>query len=844
MTHRQALASWGSFVVLLAAFLLGPILFGQEKRSPAPEKLLPAEALLYVGWDGSEAHQDAWKKTAAYDALIQSGLGGLVVKLSALAEREVGPEPVRMVMTSLEHLSRQGLYLAAAAPSVEQGPPLPQLTVVVPKAGGAIGQINALLDQSGVRDFHTQMVDGRKVTRGRLPELPAAEIGWWAEGSHLVIAVGVGAVDSALEVAQGKSPNITQNPVWKKYQSRAEFEQALVAWIDLGTIRQRVSGFPIPGPNPNQPTTVDEVLKTLGLDQIGPLACRWGFRGEALWSETTLEAPGPHTGVLEFADQKPLSLSELPPLPAGTDGFYAGRHDWSKTAQGMLRIGTALMQRFGPPGSPTGDQFLAHLKQVSGLDLQKDLLDPLGDVMVLYGDSRQGLFGMGIGLAISVDDAAKARASFDKLLAHLAQAAGPDMRVKTSQRGEGTIKTLEFPELPVISPALTVSDKWLVIGLYPQTVDSFLMRQAGKLPAWEPTDTVKQALADLPKSYTSFTYSDPREGLRATLGVAPMLISLVQMDMARSRPQPLPGRSMPESPVSLADFPPSELVTRTLFENVSVCSVTKAEIRWTSRTSVPSVPLLGGAGISSGGAAVPVLVALLLPAVQQAREAARRTQSMNNLKQIALALHNYHDTYQAFPAGTHQNDKLKADKRLSWQADILPYIDQAAVFNQIDFKKSWEDEVNARMVAVQVPVLLNPGVAAPRNPQYASTHYVGLAGIGNDAYTLPVRDKRAGVFGYNRVTRIQDILDGTSNTIGVTEASKDYGPWSAGGPSTIRALTKKPYINGPDGLGGPFRGGMNVMMMDGSVRFVSENIDPNVLEALTTIAGGEAVGNF
>ena len=135
------------------------------------------------------------------------------------------------------------------------------------------------------------------------------------------------------------------------------------------------------------------------------------------------------------------------------------------------------------------------------------------------------------------------------------------------------------------------------------------------------------------------------------------------------------------------------------------------------------------------------------------------------------------------------------------------------------------------------------------NPQVAdntqgATHYVGIAGIGKDAATLPVTDKRAGAFGYNRKLRFRDIKDGASNTIGVAEASKGYGSWGAGGKPTIRSLTKKPYINGPDGIGSPFPGGMNAMILDGSVRFISENIDPTVMEALVTINGGERIGNF
>ena len=100
------------------------------------------------------------------------------------------------------------------------------------------------------------------------------------------------------------------------------------------------------------------------------------------------------------------------------------------------------------------------------------------------------------------------------------------------------------------------------------------------------------------------------------------------------------------------------------------------------------------------------------------------------------------------------------------------------------------------------------------------------------------------MFGYNRKTRFADITDGTSNSIMVAESTGNTGPWGQGGASTIRALTQQPYINGPDGIGGPFRGGCHVLMCDGSVRFVSENIDSTVMENLSTIQGGEVVNDF
>jgi type II secretory pathway pseudopilin PulG len=294
-------------------------------------------------------------------------------------------------------------------------------------------------------------------------------------------------------------------------------------------------------------------------------------------------------------------------------------------------------------------------------------------------------------------------------------------------------------------------------------------------------------------------------------------------------------------PVALADVPPSEIVVRPLFPNVMVSESTAQGFRWTSRSSLPSLPFVGDAGGVGSVGTIGVMAALLLPAVQQARMAARRTQSKNNLKQLLLALHNYHDVYRHFPVGTIEESAKEPEDRLSWLVSILPFIDQAALYEQIDRKSKWDSDANSDWTGFAIEAFLNPAEAKGRE---GTTHYIGMAGIGKDAANLKVDDPGAGVFGYNRQTRMRDIKDGTSNTIAITEASDDFGSWAKGGRSTIRGLTEEPYINGPDGIGGPYPGGINAGMTDGSVRFISENIDPEVFKALITISGGERIGAF
>ncbi len=140
-------------------------------------------------------------------------------------------------------------------------------------------------------------------------------------------------------------------------------------------------------------------------------------------------------------------------------------------------------------------------------------------------------------------------------------------------------------------------------------------------------------------------------------------------------------------------------------------------------------------------------------------------------------------------------------------ASLLPYVEQGPLYNQLDRTQPWNKGVNERAAKSRIPMFLNPAIPEGAADEPAKTHYVGIAGVGKDGPTLPVTSPKAGVFAYNRTARFADILDGTSNTLMVTEATaQSAGPWARGGEATIRALTTKPYVNGPDGIGGPLPG--------------------------------------
>jgi type II secretory pathway pseudopilin PulG len=214
-----------------------------------------------------------------------------------------------------------------------------------------------------------------------------------------------------------------------------------------------------------------------------------------------------------------------------------------------------------------------------------------------------------------------------------------------------------------------------------------------------------------------------------------------------------------------------------------------------------------------------VMAALLLPAIQQARNAARLTQSKNNMRQIGLALHNYQDLYKEFPAGGTFTEDGQAHH--GWATRILPLIEQAPLYNQVDFNKPWTAPEMSGTFRTQVPVFLNPGVTERVSPEgYALSHYAA----------------NSQVLGKNKFLKVADIKDGLSNTILAGEASGSFKPW--GSPENVRDPAKG-FGTAPDQFGPVIPGRVAFLMGDGSVRTISTSIDPNALKALASPEGGE-----
>ncbi len=171
-------------------------------------------------------------------------------------------------------------------------------------------------------------------------------------------------------------------------------------------------------------------------------------------------------------------------------------------------------------------------------------------------------------------------------------------------------------------------------------------------------------------------------------------------------------------------------------------------------------------------AIIGILVALLLPAIQAAREAARRTQCTNQIKQVATAMHNYHDTYKKLPAYQYHVSGVN-----SWQGHgpftmILPYMEQQPLYDQVDFTRAWDHGNNQNVRRTHLEVLTCPSDLEYPNPTYGGTNYAFCGGARRDFYSTGGPIPSSGMFLRRRESKLGDVLDGTSNTVMIGEILK------------------------------------------------------------------------
>jgi len=252
-------------------------------------------------------------------------------------------------------------------------------------------------------------------------------------------------------------------------------------------------------------------------------------------------------------------------------------------------------------------------------------------------------------------------------------------------------------------------------------------------------------------------------------------------------------------------------------------------------------------------AIIGVLIALLLPAVQAAREAARRAQCLGNLRQIGIALHGYHDGHSTFPAGGWipvPSQPNTANMNMGWSAAVLPWLEQRDLYAQLNVNLSYSHAANSTAAHTVLSVYLCPSEPRkslwgkyPGDPfEAADGDYGGMYGerglSGKNAYNNPPR----GPMVFNQPIRLAEITDGASRTLQVGEDPEALNAFWASGRNLFdqsAPINARPPSEYGQELASRHPSGVNVLFCDGSARFLKETISNQTLGALCTRNGGE-----
>jgi len=292
-------------------------------------------------------------------------------------------------------------------------------------------------------------------------------------------------------------------------------------------------------------------------------------------------------------------------------------------------------------------------------------------------------------------------------------------------------------------------------------------------------------------------------------------------------------------------------------------------------------------------AIIAVLIGLLLPAVQKVREAAARTKCTNNLKQIGTAMHNHHSAHGHFPMGYRSQTLTPNGDGLGpgwgWAAYLLPYLEQDALHRRIDFTRDIADSYHAGTRTTVLPGFLCPSdsptqltftvVSTPPSPRHplpqptnCEVAFANYVGLGGQFEVTDNPDINTGVLLRNRTFKVTDIGDGASSTLMVSERQSSRSPmttWTGAvtgsvnppinpafeeeGPATLILMNigeaadartpNNPLMHVED-PSSRHTGGINVLLCDGSVRFLRDAISPDTWAGLGTREGGEVLGDW
>lgn len=746
------------------------------------------------------------------DPEMREFLGKIAGQVMAVLRQRppAGPESAEAITTLLEAaLTRpMALTIEKFQPPSPEGPPqvVASLVIRVGDRGDAIEKAASWLAGSMPLGFEPVQVGGRAWQRlARGGDLMEA-VSWGVNDGSFVMTVGAGALESVV----GRLNDAGRRaPAWKAaIEKRLPLaRQGTLTYFNAGEALRIAISLPAPDR--------DKLLAFLAASGLGTLetvGAVSGLTAEAFAAHTWLGFDGPPSGIFA-APATGIGREQLARIPADATMVQAWSLDLSATLATVLRI----VEATEPGAAEALRSNLEKVRAVAGFDIDTHLLKPLGPDWTVLSVPAPGGMLPGVAIIAGVRDRATFAKTHKALLgiARNAAAAGGDVQlaIREISYRDHTLFCLESaaPGMPIpITPSWCLTEDALIVTLSPQLLKTLLARDVAK-GGIEGVAEVKQALGGREPALVGMV--DPVWLLGSLCGLYEMALP---MSRGLLREQGLE--------IDLPQLPPASAIMPFARPQVGTIRHEADGIIIETSGTIPLGPLTAGGGVAGiSPASTPVLIALLLPAVQSAREAARRTVTMNNFRQVVLAMQMYESTHGRFPSQAICDKEGKP--LLSWRVMLLPYLEAGNLYEQFRLDEPWDSEHNLKLVERMPAVYGDP--AAPELAARGLTTVQVLTGK-DTLFSAPDKAPTAG-----------SVSDGLSRTLAIVEARPDKAvPWTA--PDDIEFDPEAPLA----GVGNPRRAGglFTSAMFDGSVRVLTPDVAPEVFKATVTPNGGESVG--
>jgi hypothetical protein len=795
------------FEMLILVLLTGnpgvPLGVPPAEADPNMARVAPEECLYYVSWSGTQS-PDPRSENSTERMLAQDEMQNFITRIDAMvsgiaAQGAEQGNPVSDVMARLTPLLFETALTQPAAMYVadvqlnEQG--LDMDAGLLLGGGGKHSEIVALLNEwvvpSVLEEYEWQVEtvehQGQPFTKVVF-NAAAPPLFWGVTGSYVLVTVGEDSLNHVFRRLE------TDPPSWlQKILDDADAERlSSVAFLNVEKSLQLAEPLLIGNPELNP--ELMEVLDRFELNQIRSYQCVTGLSKEGYLIQSKLATAGL---LRPFAvmSNTPLTDRDMASVPADSPAACVFKLDPEMSLDLLFELLSALE----PLDQEDSKADLSKgIEQMLGVSLEHLLTQILGDTVSLYASPTDGGLISGWLLAIKVKQPAQAQACAQRLQGFLSAMFRRDrtvqLRVGEFKGWSLTSMEVDDDDMPFV-PTWGVSDSELVIGLYPQAVKSHMDR-----------DEAATTLAQVPPFSEILEQADPmvNQGPKVMVQLDHAELIRVFYPLAQLA-APFMLREMQDEidvDVELADLPSVAALTLYTQPMRGVLSLTRDGLEMRVDETLPTGDIV---------TSVPILSVLGLPAVTAARLAARRTQSVNNIKQIMLALHNYHDVHRGFPAAYNTDDRGKP--LLSWRVHILPYIEQGRLYEQFHFDEPWDSEHNKKLIEQMPAIYAVPG----SDLKSGLTNYLGVAGE-NGLFPPTSRKEFGKKFAVGR--RFAEIRDGTSNTAAIVEVNNENRViWTR--PRDFEAPGMQPLQR----LLGVWNGGFHAGVADGSVRLVPETVE-------------------